>query len=140
MDGPLSRGVVNQDRRRAAMAWNDWATNAYANTGDEDFRDFASGIATGIASLYERRIDHYNPTAEERFADEGAPIYVMDQALQVAATKRTNAEDREHWRKLLQHAPNDAWYRGHLAAGIILSGQEGYWSMPYAKGFAVKGG
>lgn len=82
-------------------------------------------LRTGAASLYERRMDHYDPSLD-RFKHGGTPVYVADHAIQISGNKRASAEDREHWRKLLKLTPNDAWHRGHLAAGLILIGADGY--------------
>lgn len=128
MDGPLSRGVVNAQRRAAFNAWHDWAEAKAFETKDPAYRDFAAGLRTGVAALYERRMGHYEP-GMDRFKLNGAPTYVADHALQVSGTKRTSGEDREHWRKLLKHAPTEEWHRGHVAAGLILSGADGYWGL-----------
>ena len=128
MDGPLSRGVVNATRRDAFNAWHDLAMDRALNSKDPAYMDFAMGLRTGAASLFERRMGHYEPGLD-RFKHSGTPVYVADHALQVSGQKRTSFEDREHWRKLLKHAPNEAWHRGHLAAGLILSGADDYWGM-----------
>lgn len=128
MDGPLSRGVVNRQRREAFHVWHEWAMARHQETRDQAYEDFAMGLRTGVASLYERRMDHYDPSLD-RFKHGGTPVYVADHALQISGTKRTSFEDREHWRKLLQHAPTDAWHRGHLSAGLFLSGSDGYWGL-----------
>lgn len=128
MDGPLSRGVVNAQRRSAFHAWHDWADTQARETHDPDYTEFMMGLRTGAAALYERRMDHYDPSLD-RFHHGGTPVYTLDHALQVSGTKRTSAEDREHWRKLLKHTPNDAWHRGHLAAGLILSGADEFWGL-----------
>jgi hypothetical protein len=128
MDGPLSRGVVNAQRRTAFHAWHDWAMARALETRDPDYMEFAMGLRTGVASLYERRMDHYQPGLD-RFQHGGTPVYVTDHAVQVSGSKRASVEDREHWRKLLKHTPNEEWHRGHVAAGLILSGADGYWGM-----------
>lgn len=127
-DGPLSRGVVNAQRRIAFHAWDEWATERAFETKDPAYYDFLYGLRTGVAALYERRMDHYDP-GMDRFGPFGTPAYTADHALQISGSKRTSAEDREHWRKLLKRTPSDAWHRGHLAAGLILSGAEGYWGL-----------
>jgi hypothetical protein len=128
MDGPLSRGVANAQRRDAFHAWHEWAMTRALETKDPDYDDFVSGLRTGVAALYERRMDHYEP-GMDRFKPGGTPVYVADHALQISGSKRASAEDREHWRKLLKHTPSEAWHRGHLAAGLVLSGADSYWGM-----------
>jgi hypothetical protein len=127
-DGPLSRGVANAQRRDAFHAWHEWAMTRAIETKDPAYDDFVSGMRTGVAALYERRMDHYEPGLD-RFKAFGTPVYVADHALQISGTKRASAEDREHWRKLLKLTPSEAWHRGHLAAGLVLSGGDGYWGM-----------
>ncbi|MCC3292624.1 hypothetical protein [Arthrobacter sp. zg-Y1110] len=138
MDGPLSRGVASAARREAVQTWHQWALQQAASTGDKDYEDFAAGIKTGITALYER---HHQPheTGTDRFREDSIPVYAMDAALQAAARKRTTGADREHWRRLLKHTPSESWHRGHLAAGVILSGADGYWGMREAPRHAVKG-
>lgn len=138
MDGPLSRGVVNSQRRIAFHAWDEWATARTHETKDPAYQEFLYGLRTGVAALYERRMDHYDPSLD-RFKPGGTPAYTADHALQISGTKRASAEDREHWRKLLQHTPSDAWHRGHLAAGLILSGADGYWGLREDPDAAVHG-
>ncbi|ACL42153.1 hypothetical protein Achl_4202 (plasmid) [Pseudarthrobacter chlorophenolicus A6] len=128
MDGPLSRGVVNAQRRAAFNAWHEWAMAKALETKDPAYDDFAQGLRTGVASLYERRMDHYEPGLD-RFKPGGTPVYVADHALQVSGSKRTSFEDREHWRTLLKRTPSEAWHRGYLAAGLLLSGADGYWGL-----------
>jgi len=128
MDGPLSRGVVNAQRRGSFQLWHEWAMDRYQETKEPDYMQFAMGLRTGVASLYERRMNHYEPGLD-RFNQLGTPAYVADHAAQVSGTKRTSFEDREHWRKLLKNTPDEAWHRGHLAAGLILSGADGYWGL-----------
>lgn len=128
MDGPLSRGVVNAQRREAFHGWHDWAMAKAQETKDEAYEDFVMGLRTGAASLYERRLGHYQPGLD-RFKHGGTPVYVTDHAIQVSGTKRASFEDREHWRKLLKRTPSDAWHRGHLAAGLVLSGFDGHWGL-----------
>ncbi|MET4143782.1 hypothetical protein [Arthrobacter sp. UYCo732] len=128
MDGPLSRGVVNAQRREAFQAWHEWAMNRYLETKSPDYMQFAMGLRTGVSSLYERRLAHYEPGLD-RFNQSGTPVYVADHAVQISGTKRASIEDREHWRKLLKLTPDEAWHRGHLAAGLIVSGAEGYWGL-----------
>jgi len=128
LDGPLSRGVVNAQRRDAFNAWHEWAMARALETKDPAYEHFVMGLRTGVSSLYERRMDHYEP-ALDRFNQSGTPTYVADHALQISGTKRASAEDREHWRKLLKHTPSEEWHRGHLAAGLILSGADGYWGL-----------
>lgn len=127
-DGPLSRGVVNAQRRNAFHAWHEWAMTRAIETKDPAYDDFVMGLRTGVAALYERRMDHYDPSLD-RFKPGGTPVYAADHALQLSGTKRASAEDREHWRKLLKRTPSEAWHRGHLAAGLVLSGADGYWGM-----------
>ncbi|GAA4032635.1 hypothetical protein GCM10023063_14920 [Arthrobacter methylotrophus] len=128
MDGPLSRGVVNAQRRNAFHAWHDWAMTRALETKDPAYDDFVMGLRTGAAALYERSMDHYDPSLD-RFKPGGTPVYVTDHALQISGTKRASFEDREHWRKLLKLTPSEAWHRGHLGAGLVLSGSDGYWGM-----------
>lgn len=128
IDGPLSRGVVNAQRRNALHAWHEWAMTRAIETKDPAYDEFVSGLRTGVAALYERRMDHYEP-GMDRFKAFGTPVYVADHALQISGTKRASVEDREHWRKLLKRTPSEAWHRGHLAAGLVLSGADGYWGM-----------
>ncbi|HEX9086150.1 MAG TPA: hypothetical protein VF867_01325 [Arthrobacter sp.] len=128
MDGPLSRGVVNAQRRAAFNAWHEWAMARALETKDPAYEHFVMGLRTGVGALYERRMDHYEPGLD-RFHPEGAPTYVADHALQISGKKRASAEDREHWRKLLKRTPSEEWHRGHLAAGLILSGADGYWGL-----------
>lgn len=128
MDGPLSRGVVNAQRREAFQAWHEWAVNRHQETKEPDYMQFAMGLRTGVASLYERRLGHYEPGLD-RFNQFGTPVYVSDHAVQISGTKRASFEDREHWRKLLKRTPDEAWHRGHLAAGLILSGADDYWGL-----------
>lgn len=97
-------------------------------TKDPAYEHFAMGLRTGVSSLYERRMDHYEPGLD-RFTAFGTPVYVVDNALQISGKKRASAEDREHWRRLLKRTPSKEWPRGHLAAGLILSGAEGYWGL-----------
>lgn len=138
MDGPLSRGVVNAQRRDAFHAWHEWAITRTFETKDPAYDDFVSGLRTGVAALYERRMDHYEP-GMDRFHPFGTPVYVADHALQISSTKRASAEDREHWRKLLKLTPSEAWHRGHLAAGLVLSGADGYWGLREDPDSAVQG-
>lgn len=128
MDGPLSRGVVNAQRRKAFNTWHEWAMNRARETKDPAYERFVMGLRTGVASLYERRMGHYEPGLD-RFHEGGTPTYIADHALQVSGAKRTSFEDREHWRKLLKHTPDEAWHRGHLSAGLILSGADEYWGL-----------
>lgn len=128
MDGPLSRGVVNTLRREAFHAWHDWALERFHESKEPDYLQFAMGLRTGVSSLYERRLGHYEPGLD-RFHQHGTPVYVLDHAVQVSGTKRASFEDREHWRKLLKRTPDEAWHRGHLAAGLILSGADEYWGL-----------
>jgi hypothetical protein len=137
MDGPLSRGVVNSQRRIAFHAWDDWADARARETRDPAYEDFLMGLRTGVASLYEGRMDHYDPSLD-RFKHGGTPVYVADHAIQISGSKRTSLEDREHWRRLLKRTPNDAWHRGHLAAGLILSGADDYWGLRDDPDKAVK--
>lgn len=137
-DGPLSRGVVNAQRRNAFHAWHEWAMTRAIETKDPAYDDFVMGLRTGVAALYERRMDHYDPSLD-RFKPGGTPVYVADHALQISGTKRASAEDREHWRKLLKRTPSEAWHRGHLAAGLVLSGADGYWGMREDPDAAVHG-
>ncbi|QOT19528.1 hypothetical protein [Paenarthrobacter sp. YJN-5] len=138
MDGPLSRGVVNAQRRDAFHAWHEWAMARALETKDPAYDDFVAGLRTGVAALYESRMDHYDPSLD-RFEPGGTPVYVADHALQISGTKRTSGKDREHWRKLLKHTPSGAWHRGHLAAGLVLSGADGYWGMRQHPEDAVHG-
>ncbi|MCC3299318.1 hypothetical protein [Arthrobacter caoxuetaonis] len=137
MSGPLSRGVANASRREAAQLWHEWALECSRETGDPDYEDFAEGIKTGITALYER----HHPLEEDtdRFEKGTVPVYAMDLALQTAGRKRASAQDREHWRRLLKHTPSESWHRGHLAAGVILSGADEYWGMREDPVHAVKG-
>ncbi|QYF88501.1 hypothetical protein [Arthrobacter sp. PAMC25284] len=129
MDGPLSRGVVNAARRDAFNAWHEFALARHLETRDPACMEFAMGLRPGVASLYERRMGHYEPGLD-RFKHNGTPVYVADHALQVSGKKRASYEDREHWRKLLKRTPNEDWHRGHLAAGLVLSGaDDGYWDL-----------
>jgi hypothetical protein len=137
-DGPLSRGVVNAQRRDAFHAWHEWAMTRAIETKNPAYDDFVSGLRTGVAALYERRMDHYEPGLD-RFKPFGTPVYVADHALQISGTKRASAEDREHWRKLLKRTPSEAWHRGHLAAGLVLSGSDSYWGMRQNPDAAVLG-
>jgi hypothetical protein len=137
-DGPLSRGVVNAQRRDAFHVWHEWAMTRAIETKNPAYDDFVSGLRTGVAALYERRMDHYEPGLD-RFKPFGTPVYVADHALQISGTKRASAEDREHWRKLLKRTPNEAWHRGHLAAGLVLSGSDGYWGIRQNPDAAVLG-
>jgi hypothetical protein len=138
MDGPLSRGVVNAQRRNAFHAWHEWAMTRAQETRDPAYDDFVSGLRTGVAALYERRMGHYEP-GMDRFKPFDTPVYVVDHALQISGSKRASAEDREHWRMLLKHAPSEAWHRGHLAAGLVLSGADGYWGLREDPDAAVLG-
>jgi hypothetical protein len=137
-DGPLSRGVVNAQRRNAFHTWHEWAMTRAIETKDPAYDDFVMGLRTGVAALYERRMDHYDPSLD-RFKPGGTPVYVADHALQISGTKRASAEDREHWRKMLKRTPSEAWHRGHLAAGLVLSGADGYWGMRENPDAAVHG-
>jgi hypothetical protein len=128
MEGPLSRGVVNAQRREAFHAWHDWAQDRALETKDPAYEHFAMGLRTGVAALYERRLGAYSPGLD-RFKPGGTPTYIASSAVEVAGTKRASAEDREHWRKLLKLTPSVEWHRGHLAAGLILSGADGYWGL-----------
>jgi hypothetical protein len=138
MDGPLFRGVVNARRRDAFNGWHEWAMARAQETKDPAYNDFVMGLRTGAAALYERRMDHYDPSLD-RFKHGGTPVYVADHALQISGTKRASFEDREHWRKLLKRTPSEAWHRGHLGAGLILSGADGYWGMRQDPDAAVLG-
>jgi hypothetical protein len=101
----------------------------HQETKEPDYMQFAMGLRTGVASLYERRLGHYEP-GTNRFKQEGTPVYyVSDHAVHVSGSKRDSFEDREHWLKLLKHTPHEAWHRGHLAAGLILSGADSYWGL-----------
>lgn len=93
---------------------------------DPSYDDFVMGLRTGVASLYERRMDQIDRSLD-RFNALGTPVYVADHALQIASTKRASFENREHLRRHLKRTPNEAWHRGHLAAGLVLSGADGYW-------------
>lgn len=128
MDGPLSRGVARRDVREALASWHEYAL-AQAGTGQEDAADFASGIRSGAIALYEHhltapdggpvRLEMHMPSMQE----------VLEPVMAAAARKRASALGLERWRHALQHAPSDAWQRGHLAAGIILSGADQWWGM-----------
>lgn len=135
--GPLSRGVASAARREAAQLWHEWALMSARETGDPDYEDFAEGIKTGITALYERH--HPREDVADRFEKGTVLVYAMDLALQTAGRKRASGEDREHWRQLLKHTPSESWHRGHLAAGIILSGADEYWGMRSDPVHAVKG-
>jgi hypothetical protein len=138
MDGPLSRGVVNAQRRGSLHLWHEWAMARAMETRDPAYQDFAMGLRTGVAAMYERRMNHYDPSLD-RFKPGGTPVYVADHALQISGTKRASFEDREHWRKLLKRTPSEAWHRGHLAAGLVLSGADGYWGLRENSDAAVAG-
>lgn len=128
MDGPLSRGVVNAQRRGSFHLWHEWAMARAIETNDPAYEHFAMGLRTGVAALYERRLGAYEPGLD-RFKPSGTPTYIAHSALGVSATKRASFEDREHWRRLLKRTPSEGWHRGHLAAGLILSGADGYWGL-----------
>jgi hypothetical protein len=128
MDGPLSRGVVNAQRRGSFHVWHDWAQDRARETGNISYEHFAMGLRTGVASLYERRLGSYDPGLD-RFKPGGTPTYIAASAVDIAGTKRASFEDREHWRKLLKRTPSEEWHRGHLAAGLILSGADSYWGL-----------
>lgn len=136
MDGPLSRGVVNAQRREAFHAWHDWAQARALETRDPAYEHFAMGLRTGVASLYERRLGAYDPGLD-RFKPGGTPTYIAASAVDIAGTKRASAEDREHWRRLLKRTPSEEWHRGHLAAGLVLSGADGYWGLREDPDFTV---
>lgn len=138
MSGPLSRGIASADRRQAVQTWHEWAQRRGAETGDEDYAEFAAGIKTGITALYESHLGEDKPDAG-RFDGDNIPTYTIDLALQAAAKKRTTGQSREHWRRLLKHTPSESWHRGHLAAGVILSGADGYWGMRSDPEHAAKG-
>lgn len=138
IDGPLSRGVVNAQRRGSFHAWHEWAMTRSLETNDPAYDEFAMGLRTGVASLYERRLGAYEPGLD-RFKPGGTPTYIASSALDISGTKRASAEDREHWRKLLKRTPSEAWHRGHLAAGLILSGADGYWGLREEPDAAVLG-
>ena len=126
MDGPLSRGVTRRESREALEAWHDYAVSVPGPEAEE----FAAGIRSGVLALYDRQITWFNPERDRFDLASGAQPGEMDSVLAVyAGTKRASSEDREHWRLLLQQAPSEAWHRGHLAAGIILSGADEYWGM-----------
>lgn len=128
MDGPLSRGVINARRRTAFNTWHGCAVDKAQESKNPAYEEFASGLRTGVSALYERRMDYYE-LGMDLFKSNGAPVNTANHALQLAGTKRTSAEDREYWRKLLKRAPSESWHRGHLAAGLILSGADGYWGL-----------
>lgn len=138
MDGPLSRGVVNARRREAFHAWHDWAQERALETRDPAYDEFAMGLRTGAASLYERRLGAYDPGLG-RFKAGGTPTYIAAAAVDIAGTKRTSFEDREHWRELLKRTPSEAWHSGHLAAGLVLSGADGFWGLRDDPDAAVQG-
>lgn len=83
-------------------------------------------------------MDHYEP-GMDRFKGFGTHVYVSDDALQISGTKRASAEGREHCRKLLKRTPTEAWHRGHPAAGLVLSGADGYWGLRENPDAAVLG-
>ena len=129
MDGPLSRGVARRDVRDALTSWHGY-TLAQTGPGPEDeAADFAAGIRSGAISLYEHHLT----------APDGGPARlemhvpsvpaILEPVMAVAARKRAGSIGLERWRHALQHAPSDAWQRGHLAAGIILSGADQWWGM-----------
>lgn len=125
-DGPLSRGISRSASREAVSTWHDYA----AALPNPDGEQFAAGIRSGVMALYNRQISWVNPDRDRFDLSSGAVPREMDSVLAVyAGTKRTSRTDLEHWRLLLQHAPSDAWQRGHLAAGVVLSGADDYWGM-----------
>lgn len=138
MSGPLSRGIASVGRRAALQSWHDWAQQRGQETGDPDYADFAAGIKTGAAALYEEHLGEDKP-GHDRFDGDHITAAVLDLALQAAAKKRTSGDSREYWRRLLKHTPSESWHRGHLAAGVILSGADGYWGMRENAEHAVKG-
>lgn len=135
-DGPLSRGISRSASREAVTAWHDHAAALPGPDGEE----FAAGIRSGIMALYDRQISWFSPDRDRFDQSSGAVPSEMDSVLAVyAGTKRTSRDDLEHWRLLLQHAPSDAWQRGHLAAGIILSGADDWWGMRQDPDAAILG-
>ena len=138
MSGPLSRGIASVGRRAALKSWHDWAQQCGEEAGGPDYADFASGLKTGTAALYEEHLGEDKP-GPDCFDGDHIPVAVLDLALQAAAKKRTSGDSREHWRRLLKHTPSGSWHRGHLAAGVILSGADGYWGMRESPEHAVKG-
>lgn len=138
LSGPLSRGIASAGRRDALKSWHEWAQQRGQETGDRDYADFAAGIKTGTTSLYEEHLGEDKP-GFDRFDGDSISTAVLDLAMQAAATKRTTGVSREHWRRLLKLTPSESWHRGHLAAGVILSGADGYWGMRDDPEHAVKG-
>ena len=125
-DGPLSRGVTRRESREALEAWHDYAVSVPGPEAEE----FAAGIRSGVLALYNRQITWFNPERDRFDLASCAQPGELDSVMTVyAGTKRSSGADREHWRLLLQHAPSEAWHRGHLAAGVILSGADDYWGM-----------
>ncbi|MHA7295166.1 hypothetical protein [Arthrobacter sp. HLT1-21] len=127
-EGPLTRGLVSAQRREAFRAWSSFAEEKGAT--DSRYNDFALGLRTGVSALYERRMPYYSPVfPSDRFNGFETPTYISDSAVTIAGKSRTSGTDREHWRLTLQHAQSPEQWRGHLAAGVILSGQDEYWGM-----------
>ncbi|MCU6480176.1 hypothetical protein [Arthrobacter sp. A2-55] len=121
-DGPLSRGLSNKQRRNALTSWYQWAIAQGSETGEREFLDFADGLESGAQALMH----------EEHPTD-------IEDAVGMLGKWRASKRAREMWRHKLQHLPNEEQRRGHLAAGIILSGADGYWGLRDKPGITVKG-
>lgn len=139
MDGPLSRGVANKQAREALTAWHDYAHGQAGGEPEDDAAQFAAGIRSGALAMYEHHLT--GPDGQPVRLEMHVPSVpeVLEPVLAVAARKRASGLGLERWRHALQHAPSDAWQRGHLAAGIILSGADQWWGMRENPDAAIAG-
>ncbi|XKH58345.1 hypothetical protein LG293_17110 (plasmid) [Citricoccus nitrophenolicus] len=113
VNGPLSRGVANKDRRTAFDLM--YLDNAPGHL------DFAGGMMDTVHTLYGHRLDE---VARE---PGGEP-----HELKVAGKKRTRAEDRARWATTMGTVPDwvkakgpgaiAEFNRGRIAGALVLSG------------------
>lgn len=118
VDGPLSREVASPE---SVESFQRWQTRA-AGYGTAEGSDFAAGLEDGLRSL----------TGSS--ADE-SPAGLLD----AAASDPTSPTSRLNWMLGLRSAPSKARYRGHLAAGVILSGAAEWWGIADDADLAVNG-
>lgn len=108
MDGPLSRGVVNGDKRQKLVSERFEALKAGRMS-------FVAGMDDTLANLYRAK------------GAEALQVWQAD--LATSGVKRAGKETRESWRQSLQHIPDsvpddgvEEFERGRLHGALVLSG------------------
>ncbi|MBG0738632.1 hypothetical protein IV500_04250 [Paeniglutamicibacter antarcticus] len=118
VDGPLSRGSVQQENLDAFARWE----SAALNHGTAEGKEFAAGLEDGIRTLHGTGA-----------GDSAAGL------LGTAPLAPTTHPSRVNWQLRLRSASSEARYRGQLAAGVILSGAEKWWGISDDLDLAILG-